>query len=312
MPNRHHLELAWLEDGIALAESLNFSKAAAARYVTQPAFSRRIQALEAWVGVALFERNRRGARLSQAGEVFFHQAPDLIRALYALRSETRDSVEHRAPEVIMCATHALSFTFIPDWLRNNSDISRDGAFQLVSATLHACERMLTQGGAQFLLCHHHPHMQLHLPTQKFMSISLGQDRLIPYSIPAAGTHSAKWFVDAQEGFPFLAYSADSGLGRIISNTAPLHRLTRNMETVFTSDLAATLLALVKAGEGVAWLPHALAAESEKSGAICRAARHEEKWTIPLDIRLYRPAARLATGAETLWDSVLAGHQTSPP
>lgn len=61
MSNRHHLELAWLEDGIALAESLNFSKAAPARYVTQPAFSRRIQALEAWVGVALFERNRRGA-----------------------------------------------------------------------------------------------------------------------------------------------------------------------------------------------------------------------------------------------------------
>ncbi|MCW2486801.1 LysR family transcriptional regulator [Candidatus Symbiopectobacterium sp. NZEC127] len=312
MPNRHHLELAWLEDGIALAESLNFSKAAAARYVTQPAFSRRIQALEAWVGVALFERNRRGTRLTQAGEVFFHQAPDLIRALYALRSETRDSVEQRAPEVIMCATHALSFTFIPDWLRSNSDISRDGAFQLVSATLHACERMLTQGGAQFLLCHHHPHMQLHLPSQKFMSISLGQDRLIPYSIPTAGTRNARWTVDAAGGFPFLAYSADSGLGRIISNTAPLHRLTRTMETVFTSDLAATLLALVKAGEGVAWLPHALAAESEKSGAICRAARHEEKWTIPLDIRLYRPAARLATGAETLWESVLAGHQASPP
>lgn len=59
----------------------------------------------------------------------------------------------------------------------------------------------------------------------------------------------------------------------------------------------------------AWLEDgiALAAESEKNGAICRAARHEEKWTIPLDIRLYRPAARLATRAEALWDSVLAGH-----
>ncbi|MGK2889697.1 MAG: LysR family transcriptional regulator [Candidatus Malihini olakiniferum] len=107
MLNWHHLELVWLEDEIALAKSLNFSKAAAARYVIQPAFSRRIQALEAWVGVALFERNRRGARLTQAGEVFFHQAPDLIRTLYALFSETRDSVEQRAPEVIMCATHAL-------------------------------------------------------------------------------------------------------------------------------------------------------------------------------------------------------------
>ncbi|MGK2889698.1 MAG: hypothetical protein ACSLEN_13105 [Candidatus Malihini olakiniferum] len=51
--------------------------------------------------------------------------------------------------------------------------------------------------------------------------------------------------------------------------APLHRLTHKMEAVFTSDLAATLLALVKAGEGIAWLPNALAAESEKNRAICR-------------------------------------------
>ncbi|VTR44895.1 Hca operon transcriptional activator [Serratia fonticola] len=59
MQNRHHLELTWLEDCVALADTLNFSKAAEARYVTQPAFSRRIQSLEEWVGTPLFERNRR-------------------------------------------------------------------------------------------------------------------------------------------------------------------------------------------------------------------------------------------------------------
>ncbi len=36
MQNRHHLELTWLEDCVALAQSLNFSRAAASRYVTQP------------------------------------------------------------------------------------------------------------------------------------------------------------------------------------------------------------------------------------------------------------------------------------
>lgn len=46
MQNRHHLELTWLEDCIALAQSLNFSRAAASRYVTQPAFSRRIVSLK--------------------------------------------------------------------------------------------------------------------------------------------------------------------------------------------------------------------------------------------------------------------------
>jgi len=36
-----------------LAERRNFSRAAEARHVTQPAFSRRIRALEDWVGTPL-------------------------------------------------------------------------------------------------------------------------------------------------------------------------------------------------------------------------------------------------------------------
>ena len=47
------MELVWLEDFLALAEALNFSRAAEARHVTQPAFSRRIRALEGWIGAAL-------------------------------------------------------------------------------------------------------------------------------------------------------------------------------------------------------------------------------------------------------------------
>ena len=43
------MELIWFEDYLALAETLNFSRAAEARHVTQPAFSRRIRALEEWM-----------------------------------------------------------------------------------------------------------------------------------------------------------------------------------------------------------------------------------------------------------------------
>ena len=50
------MELIWFEDYLALSETLSFSKAAEARHVTQPAFSRRIRALEDWVGAPLFVR----------------------------------------------------------------------------------------------------------------------------------------------------------------------------------------------------------------------------------------------------------------
>lgn len=91
MQYRHHLELTWLEDCLALKETLNFSKASASRYVTQPAFSRRIQSLEEWVGTPLFERSKRGVTLTKAGEVFTDQLPELIHSLYTLKSDTLEA-----------------------------------------------------------------------------------------------------------------------------------------------------------------------------------------------------------------------------
>ena len=44
------METKWLEDFVSLAETHSFSRSAQLRHVTQPAFSRRIQALEAWAG----------------------------------------------------------------------------------------------------------------------------------------------------------------------------------------------------------------------------------------------------------------------
>ena len=52
------MQLAWLEDFVELARTRNFSRAAENRFVTSPAFGRRIRALEEWVGAPLAERKQ--------------------------------------------------------------------------------------------------------------------------------------------------------------------------------------------------------------------------------------------------------------
>ena len=60
------VETKWLEDFVSLAETHSFSRSAQLRHVTQPAFSRRIQALEAWAGVDLVDRPSYPTRLTMA------------------------------------------------------------------------------------------------------------------------------------------------------------------------------------------------------------------------------------------------------
>jgi DNA-binding transcriptional LysR family regulator len=65
---------------VAVADAGQFSAAAAALAVSQQAVSKRVAALEKDLGVALFTRTPRGARLTPAGQAFLPPARDLLQA----------------------------------------------------------------------------------------------------------------------------------------------------------------------------------------------------------------------------------------
>ncbi len=64
------MELRWLAAFIAVAEELNYRRAAERLFVAQPAISQQIMNLEKDLGVRLFDRNNRSVRLTDAGEAF--------------------------------------------------------------------------------------------------------------------------------------------------------------------------------------------------------------------------------------------------
>src|SRR5215213_1360059 len=110
------LNLSWLDDFLALSSTGNFSRAAEERHVTQPAFSRRIRALEEWLGTELFDRSSQPARLTPAGEWFRNTAHELMARVARVPGEARLVAETSSTTLRFAATHALSFTFLPRWL----------------------------------------------------------------------------------------------------------------------------------------------------------------------------------------------------
>jgi LysR family transcriptional regulator, hypochlorite-specific transcription factor HypT len=295
------MDLDWLRDFLALADEKNFSRAADARHVTQPAFSRRIRALEDWIGTALFQRSAQGATLTPAGVHFRPLAEELMRTLRRAQRETRAVGTRETASLSIAATHALSFTFFPGWIRKHVRLDALGTLNLVSDSMEACEEIMLAGEVDYLLCHYHPDAPTRFDPDRFQSIAVGSDTLVPVSAPDADDHPV-WPLVGSSGRQtrLLAYSQASGLGRILA----AHQLAEatGLETVFTSHHAATLMSMAREGHGVAWLPQTLIEDDLASARLVRAGPAGA--AIALEIRLFRSIDAQSSAANELWTHLI--------
>lgn len=306
------MELRWLEDFIALCETLNFSRAAEIRNITQPAFSRRIRALETWIGAPLVERTTHSVALTPSGEHFLSHARAICFSLTQAKREAGELAKTASASLNIAATHALSFTFIPEWLRCQNEQITLGPLNLVSDSMQACENLMFKGETDFLIAHAQPNASDApdgLQPSLFQSCVIGHDRLMAVISPsrADGVQASKTPV------PYLAYSMESGLGRIIATCDPTGDIPKQGTANFTSHLAATLQSMVKNGAGFAWLPESLIARDLEAGQLQPfKTGATSPPTIPLEIRMTRPRHRLSPLAERLWALVIGHKETRSP
>jgi DNA-binding transcriptional LysR family regulator len=81
------LSLRLVQQALVLGETGNFARAAERLRITQPTLTRNIAALEARLGVRLFDRGRGGARPTVFGTALLERGHLLLRDAQALQSE---------------------------------------------------------------------------------------------------------------------------------------------------------------------------------------------------------------------------------
>ncbi len=95
------IELRHLRYFVAVAEHLNFGKAARALNVSQPPLSRQIRDLEQYLAVRLFSRNSKGVVLTAAGHLLLGESRRILDelALTVLLVRRRAGTVNKIPVV---------------------------------------------------------------------------------------------------------------------------------------------------------------------------------------------------------------------
>jgi DNA-binding transcriptional LysR family regulator len=299
------VDTKWLEDFVSLAETRSFSRSAQLRHVTQPAFSRRIQALEAWAGIDLVDRSSYPTRLTAAGETFQAQALEILGALQTTRNMMRGHQVGTLDMIDFAVPHSLAFTFFPHWVTELR--RRFGALKsrLITLNVHDAVLQLTEGSCDLLIAYHHPSQPLQLNPERYEMLSLGRETLAPYA--KADEHGEPMFRlpgAAGQNVPYLSYGEGAYLGRLVGVITQQSPVPLKLEPIYETDMAEGLKAMALEGHGLAFLPASSVRKELKSRRLVRASpagQHE----LTMEVRMYRERLESARhpkpGALALWD-----------
>ncbi len=303
------MDTKWLEDFVSLAETRSFSRSAQLRHVTQPAFSRRIQSLEAWAGTDLVDRSSYPTRLTPAGQTLYEQALEILNALQATRTMLRQQSPTGQDQIEFAVPHTLAFTFFPAWLSGLREVVGPVKTRLIALNVHDAVLRLMEGSCDLLITYQHSSQPIQLDAVRYEMLSLGQEVLAPYVRPGADGAPLHCLPGmAEQPWPYLAYAPGAYLGRVVDWVLRQGGVAFHPERIYETDMSESLKAMAIAGHGVAFLPESSVQQALRDGQLVRAASPELACEARLDIRLYRerPGARRPKRvAQKFWDDVAA-------
>ena len=295
------MELEWLQDFVSLANTGSFSKSADQRHISQSAFSRRIQALENWLGTPLVNRHTHPVSLTDAGSQLIQSANQVIRTIYKTREDfgNAEAGSHRTLKIGV-ANH-LSIHFLPFWLKKVLPELGDRKFQFVTglkAGLGFVELLKVQE-LDFLLAYAGSVNREDHDAGLFESTVLGDDVLLPvcrtsfmvkqlYEFPATAEHP----------LPYIGYMPGSALSNLINMLTTGLESPVHLNTIMQTGTAETIKALVLSGFGLSWIPQFAISEELSNGALT--VLGDERHRIPFDIELFRCTANTNPDVLMTW------------
>jgi LysR family carnitine catabolism transcriptional activator len=229
----------------ALAEHRHFTRAAESMFLSQPAFSALVAALEADVGARLFDRSTRHVDLTPDGVAF---EPAVARALAEFEGAlgvVRDRVRLQRGRVSVALLPSLAADWLPGVLREFRLAHPGIATEVFDVLSDACLERVADGRADFALT------AVRADTPELRAELFCAD---DFHLVCPRGHALAKQADVRvrdlAARPFVHLSRTSSVRQYLD--AALHPTP--MQTVLEVDQLATVMGMVRAGVGISVVP----------------------------------------------------------
>ncbi|MGV3000890.1 LysR family transcriptional regulator [Vibrio sp. E150_018] len=285
------IDTKWLEDFIVLSEMKNFSRAAEARFITQPAFGRHIKALEEAVGLQLIDRTTHPISLTPAGKQFRTTARNLVQQLEHGLTQLKGMEQQLFTPLKVATPHSLASPSLMN-LVEQVHVGYELPYSVDVLRVDQASQSLIDGQSDILFAF--DVMELLQPP--FQNIPVGKGHfLLVSAVDKAGHPIFNPFLEST--LPLLRYSSESYSARLIESHVGID-FGFSFKTCFESSMCQLHKDMAMRGKGLAWLPSNLIIDELKNGQLF--SFNTEKWCVPYQMRVYRNQSRLSDQGETFW------------
>ncbi len=267
------MDLKALEDFICLAETGSFSKAAEKRFVTQPAFSRRIKSLENWFGAELVDRSQFPTRLTANGEMVLKTAREIVSGLSNCKNQVTRANQDSNNLVKFAMPHNLSIGFFPKWRQRIQSVVGDSIIHVVTGNIHDTAQLLDANNCDLVIFYQFEQLKgFGLKEDKFKRIIIGDDKLIPVCKPDSnGKPTIKIDKSLNTKLPYIGWSSPTLVSHSLDLLFQQSEFSTRLKLRYENQLAAALRQEVLAGTGFAWLPESLIRNELEQSILVRSS-----------------------------------------
>ena len=317
MQNLHYnqgMDLYWFRDLERLKNTGNFSQAALLSSLSQPAFSRRIKALEMWMNTRLVDRTNQPVCLTDTGQQILATVLQALDHIEAERSNILAELAIPDNHVFtFSALHSIAWRFYPAWLQALEQTYEPIQSRLRADNFANSMADLIQGNVDFAIAYlddDSKALARYLPNKKdiadLSSLVIGHDTLVPVCKPTPEGVPIYSLDQHDASLPYLRFGNNALIDLLLEPLFQAKCLANRLHAVYENAMVGALRIRAQAGDGITWLPKSLVKPDLHNGLLVYAG--DASWNINLEVRIFKNNKHTNHVSRALWDFIAAQHQ----